>query len=284
MKRVKSHWVWLLPLFAFVPVLMAPSGGYPSFPIFQSLFTNGSQTCSPSPQVAGECINAGASAVGITVLQTSANGSGGINFYDTTNSAGRGGIGSGANCAGQSVNDLCFTSGTSGKIVKGTSNGGAVIGEMSATIACTTACSGANLHVGDSLIINKGTATNRASTTTQTADPDLTVTGLPGGSFSISGGLSWTNGGGSYKFQIQTSACGIPGGIFNGIDAQASPVVVNLGAGSLVGGALAAGTSQFFGSFNGSGTIAVCWAQNSSNVTNTTLNSQTSYLIVTRLL
>jgi hypothetical protein len=146
-------------------------------------------------------------------------------------------------------------------------------------ITCTTACSGASLVVGQSLYLNKGTSTSRNTTTTQTIDPDLNVTATPSGYFIVDISLYFgagANAGGYRAVLNNGGACntGLPVSGYWQYNNN-TPAMKRGDAANAIN-FTSASTSEwvtFHGTLQGNAGISVCWAQDTSNATNTTLNS-----------
>lgn len=154
---------------------------------------------------------------------------------------------------------------------------------IKAPITCTTACSGAALVVGQSLYLIKGGATSRANVTAVSVDPDLQVSSLPAGQYQVDVFANFTGGSaGGYKMEMSnTTGCGGYNGggywlynfttaaqleVTTGVPAVATPVNPE------------PATSHHIMYTNGAANgVMVCWAQNSSNATNTTMQGGTTF-------
>jgi len=259
---------------ALCPMLMAPTGGYPSQPTFLAATVNGTagRTC-------------GANTSSACFLNTTVGHTSWAAYVQPTNTAGNT-LGLYINCSGNAT-DTCFRVDTAaGAPTVKIDGAGGLTGIAPPTVVCTTACSIAPIVVGQTYLVYKTTNTSRASNTVDGADPDLTFNSVPQGQYLVEFGFNFTTGAGGYKFQISatgnnnintgTQNCGGVGvGVFGN-----APTVSNNCATTSAG----YGTGQGHIITNaGAGAITFAWSQNSSNAANTTLASP-SYLAVTRLL
>lgn len=167
-------------------------------------------------------------------------------------------------------------------------------------ITCTTLCNATGLKIGQSVIITKGTLTGRASTTTNTCDPDLHVQ-LPNlnAQYTLRAWLRFDgNGATANGWKVRPiSAAGVASPTWyavthaNTTSADAAPQANHDGMGGtgFTRAFNAAGAQQiviFEGETSASsGTapeLCIQWSQNASNVTATDLNVD-SYLVMTRI-
>lgn len=161
-------------------------------------------------------------------------------------------------------------------------NGGVSIARVT---SATSAPSGAGMRVGDTIRVKKAADTSRASTITPTADPHLQVTGLPSGVYSLRKLLIFSSGAGGDRTQIDVSSATQMNG--NGVKFCTTGGATAFAQGEGNAQTCAGVSSSHRGATYvtepaSSGTIAVLWAQNTSDAANTTLLSQ-SWIEVTRL-
>lgn len=163
-----------------------------------------------------------------------------------------------------------------------------------APITCTTACSGAAVVVGQSVILIKGSQTSRASTTTFTVDPDLQISSLPAGQYITTVFLNFVSGGsaGGIKAEM-ANGTGCPGYNGGGLwqsNVFAAPAFTNVstGAPNFTGSGSndpVLTTHITYG--NSSSGVMVCWAQSASNATALVLQGGTQFgsssITVTRI-
>lgn len=136
----------------------------------------------------------------------------------------------------------------------------------------------------------KTSSTNRSSTTTKTADPDLVITGLAGSQYyHVTAQIVWNDNSGG-------AANGIGLSLYNGTDTVVS-AIYNRVSGSTSSfsnnplaynfNAISAGTDEtvIFDAVialnSSSSSIALLWAQNTSSATNTTVKS--GYISATKV-
>jgi len=166
--------------------------------------------------------------------------------------------------------------------------------------ATTGGCTVNSLAAGKSIILAKGSTTNRASTTTLAADPDLVITFGAGaaGNYAFEFCLKFTNTtttAQGYKFSFDRASGSSVGGytgvasvgaataqafIGNGLASFAAPgmvVAVATGAG---GGDSACGAGYFTAA---AAQYGFSWAQNSSSANNTSLLASSSWIRFDRL-
>lgn len=260
------------------PLLMAPSGGYPSNPQFQTVGIT--QTGGGSfGQLA---LNATQAATSNYIVLSN----GGTNKAIILNERVAGG-----NCGGDAVDDLCLRA-LSGN-VRVSNFGGTAYVPAAAPITCTSACSGAALVVGQSVNVIKTADTVRTSTTTLTNDPDLQVTSVPVGRYLVEFALQYLSainaGAGGVNWGGTCTTCTSQQALIMG--ASGSTVGVNTSNGFNNGAAITsfpASTldvhyiSQFTVNVTGASTIAILWAQNTSGATGSALRAG-SEMSLTRL-
>jgi hypothetical protein len=272
MKRAK---LFLIGVFAvFLPMLMAPSGGFPSRPTFSSGTSTGTGGAGGIPSFKA---NAAIPSViwnspgnGVDQKQVQCYWNGGALQYNCTfvNDAGSAEhtFLSATRGTATAVTGVAIGNLTDSPTV--TINGKVTIGP----IVCTTACSLTGMVVGQTAIITKTSNTSRASTTTTTADPDLVFTNVPNGTYHIWYTVNFSSGAGgvrmspvlsgAYNFAGAQNCFGVAAGVST--FSSSGVTVCNSTSGLLE-------TSQGTGTASGANAIAIFWAQSSSNVANTTL-------------
>lgn len=150
--------------------------------------------------------------------------------------------------------------------------------------SCTTACDVAGITVGQSAIVTKVADTSRASTATETADPDLQFLNVPTGFYRLDFYLDWNNGAGGTRWQWTDASSTLISMGMLACDTTFSVLRVDA-----VNDATCASTTntEYSGiarTTRGTtpGTISIDWAQSTSNAANTTLANE-SWLMLTRL-
>lgn len=188
---------------------------------------------------------------------------------------------------GSGVIHLTPPSGSSDFATFGSTGGTVLSDPIQAVHLCTTACSLTGIRVGQSFVIVKGTTTNRASTTTLTVDPDLQYTNMPSGVFALSGTIQFTSGGGGEKINMGTTSNCTGGGLPSGsivIATDPNATTINSNITTNVQSSVAGSYVTFSGIIQGGGNPpALCWAQNTTNAANTTMNSTWNFMRLTRL-
>lgn len=156
---------------------------------------------------------------------------------------------------------------------------------------CTTACSGAGLRVGQSIVVYKSASTARTSTVVTAVDPDLQVTSLPAGTYEVrlyayvwntttnTQGFKFTfsSGGMTSARGVCVAATGAAGGLTGGL--VDGSVATNL-AGLTVDSDLGM-QCDLAGILGTPFTVAIYWSQSSSSANSTILRS--GHMIVTRI-
>jgi hypothetical protein len=251
-------------------------GGYPSKPRFADV---GVGRNAPSPGIAG------GAAVALQPANTSAAGF--IQLADTTTGSGLLCISdsaTGCNASGV-AHDVTLSSGAGLDVFTGGTNPVRINGNtVASTLFCTTACSAANLIVGQSAIIVKTTATSRASTTTLAMDPDLQFTAIAAGTYAVQASITFTAGAGGFKYEIMPNNCsGSTSGGLVGTSQTATTTVQNVGINpqTFAGTGDTATLEGIQSSINV--IYGVCWAQNSSSVANTNVLGLQNYIEITRI-
>lgn len=310
MRNWKIKAASLVALAAILPLLMAPTGGFPSRPTFQTVTTLSTATF-------GGLVTANNS--GGTLARFQTNSTAGCNgFFGQNNGAQTTylavNVAAGSCTTGASIGDVTLdhaatlrfshagtqhaTLTTTGLFnvandlqINGVSacrgdgtNCQVTSANSQARITCTTACNVSTLPIGGTATIVKTAATNRASVTTFVADADLQFTNVPVGRYSLqllsdfsgtgAGGSHWTYTGASSAANGDTTQ-----------DCAGTLTMLNIGIGSAQLCASAGVTywrSQVALNQTVSATVSFDWGQNSSNVANTVLAAG-SYMILTRL-
>lgn len=288
-------------------MLMAPSGGFPSRPRFQSVGigqaagTTGTLTTTAGATfgnaTASTTVDINASTSTTATINTA--GAAAIHRWDESDQTADNRIwrldANGNQFIGRTRDDA-NTTGVSWLIVDRTAatsidninliattvqaNGSTI---LLSPITCTTTCSGAAIVTGQSLIISKGTATSRASATVETDDPDLAITALPSARYRIEVALNWTLGAGGARYRFPGLSNSTQGSAIETCDTTTTAKLVDSLNDDTCAGTTSLEVEAVLRSGVGvSGAVAVSWAQNTSNVANTTLNT-TSWLMVTRL-
>lgn len=183
---------------------------------------------------------------------------------------------------GSAAGDLVIR--TQGGALRKSTDSGATSGRIPAVFDCTTSCSGAGLSLGDQLQIRKGSATSRSSTTSASADPDLTATGLPSGTYRVEVHLDFSNTNGNSKWTITAGGNNwiIRGTQECGNTSTASRLTALANATCTDGSTGAHGWVLDGTAVINSSTLSVDWAQVTSSATSTTLGNR-SFLILTRI-
>lgn len=130
----------------------------------------------------------------------------------------------------------------------------------------------------------KNNSTARSSTTTETADPDLVLTGLTTGYiYAVSGQIRWNdNGGGAGNGIKLTLDDGVNNAIFISVFTQTDSVTTPVSKSGLLSNSFTAGLSgsDSYITFNamirlesGATSIALKWAQDTSSATGTTIEA-----------
>lgn len=193
-------------------------------------------------------------------------------------------------------NDGGAIGGDAGMVFNETSNtvtltGGYVLGtrNLYPMIYCNAACDITGMAVGQQAIIKKPSTENKASTTTATLDTDLTFTGYSAGNaFTIQGYLTFTEGGGGYRWKINSanSTWRTMAGHCSVANVPAMVDSTGGGAGTDITCATGNGTRVSFNGYHsivsGSTGLGVRWAQNTSNAANTGLTAD-SWIMITRI-
>jgi len=255
------------------------SGGFPSRPLLAGLSASGGNTynCPAGGGTAVSCFNSTSSNFALGVASSGSPAKGLLVSVGSATTDTPLGV---QNAAGSS---LYFKVDGAGNI---TAPNAASVPWAALPFACTTACSVANMAVGQVATVFKNVSTNRASTTTVAQDPDLKFTNLPAGTYSIELYLSPGSTGGTNGFKwaldAVASLCqGYGTGVVNG----ATYVLSSLSCGTTNIGTISVEDELGFkGMFITSGvtTQALDWAQVVSSATNTTL-FRGSYMVLTRL-
>lgn len=151
-----------------------------------------------------------------------------------------------------------------------------------------SAPSGAGMLIGDTIIVSKSADTARASTITPTSDPHLQITSLPAGHYKIAVRLSFTAtvGTGGYRWQFNAPSVVALGTAIVTCNTAFSALEIVSAADNVCTGA-SGGRAHYMVhgasvKAQATGTIAIAWAQNASNVTATNLLAD-SWLEVTRI-
>jgi len=193
-------------------VLAVSGGGFPSNPQFTSVGV-GTTASGVSGSLQASYIGVGrAPSSGITRIVSDNGGSGDGEIVSGTTTAGNAyfrvlnnGVGNWSFgslrsdgsfeiCSAVGVSGTCALKiDTSGNI---TTPAGGTSPWGSAPIVCSTACNATALKVGQTAIIYKSAATNRASVTTTALDPDLQFNSLPAGQYQVTGHFVFTTGAG----------------------------------------------------------------------------------------
>lgn len=150
------------------------------------------------------------------------------------------------------------------------------------TTVTETAISGAGMLVGDTITISKVAATSRANNAVDSNDGDLQVTSLPAGHYLVDYQVNLNAGAGGARYRLEAPTAA---STLYGVNNCASTVTAVNGA--FDGLVQCAGTLRAYGSgasakVQATGTVAISWAQNTSNAANTTLEAD-SYLRVKRI-
>lgn len=291
MKRFNLGAASLLALAAAVPLLMAPTGGFPSRPTFQQVTVSGAA----ATDIFVNSTGAGADQQvwrirhnGATQWQFSA-----INDART--------VSRNVLSATRAANAI-----TAVDLGNVTDNPPATLNgqSLTATFLCTTACSVAGMQVGARARILKGTTTSRASTTTNSLDPDLQFTNMPAGTYAVSARIMFTSVGGGWSSQpfssvalsgggtgIETSGyqAAAPGGGSCGAAYTMTSIAVATAHGigtytctSTGGGAMMYSWINLNYTPSATANFGLDWAQQTSNVTAATVMLG-SYVEITRL-
>jgi hypothetical protein len=189
--------------------------------------------------------------------------------------------------------DLRFLTNNSARMTLGGATGVLALGShptvggraLMPTITCTAACDASSILVGQRAIVVKQNNTNRASTATSAADAELQFTSVPLGTYHLEGYVVWTSGAGGFRAQWSAN-----GNAIDTVNAQLCDTTGTVTAMDSLNDATCASTTggrlSFTGGGNvtsGAGTLSFDWAQNSSNVANTTLLGSRSRLVLTRV-
>lgn len=158
------------------------------------------------------------------------------------------------------------------------------------SVSCQTACNVVGMPVGQTARVMKVAATNRASTTAITADPDLQFTNVPIGRYILRMGIDATFGGGGFQFtlsNVTTAGSGVAIIPNNCTGASTAGVVgsVTLTATPIISCTVAANASYTLNTgilVSALGTVSFNWAQAASNATPSAANPD-SFLELVRL-
>jgi hypothetical protein len=229
------------------PLLMAPSGGFPSNPAFQTVTIKGSGTPLSVPN--GSAFVGGSSTAGSLVVGSP---TGGVLGGGTVNSQ-----------TGYFVNNVAIPP----------------------PIMCTTACSVAGMLIGQTAIVAKGTNTSRISVATTSADPDLQFTSAPAGQYAISFFLDQSGGAGGFRYVLTgagnnnglqgTMSCA--GGVG---DVATHVIALNATQCNATSGGFASLAGAV--TTNASGVISLDWGQATSTASNSTMLND-SWIEITRI-
>jgi hypothetical protein len=265
---------------ALAPMLMAPSGGFPSRPLFQSVAISSTTgvTCPGGADTAHLCVNN--------------NTPGHTAWSQVIRPAGGAGNILGLYIAGPTANstDTLFRVDTAAGTTFRIAGDGTMTGATPAPIVCTgtgAPCSLTGMVIGQSAFITKTAATTRNTTTTLTVDPDLQFSNMPIGVYNIEGMIAGFGQPAKYSWG-SLPGCGASVSISRVyMTAQQSATLVSISitanplseAASSLGGPVA-GTVGYNGA--GNNTQGFCWTQAASNASNTGVDLM-SYLQITRL-
>jgi hypothetical protein len=272
-------------LAALVPMLMAPTGGFPANPTFQSVNVGSTTSTTPSQYFATTnsthegSFTALSNSVGAVCI--TANGSA---------AAGQCGMPAGKVGIAQIVAPMDFHAGSF------QFNEVAFNPAATTPTVCTTSCSAAAIGVGQTFIILKPADTSRASTVTLTNDPDLIFTSVPIGTYQVqftiqlqsaNAGTGWAVGTvctsctNSPSLGVQCvwslsggNVCG-PGGGF------AIPQAPAMSLTTLTGGVdNSVTTIPAIVKVTGASTLGLSWAQGASNAGATVMRAQSWYQLI----
>lgn len=262
-------------------LLMAPSGGFPSRPKFQTVTAQAARTTENAP------VHSTSTHPGYQLTETDATAD--AKKWDIHADADLFAITATTDAGNENWNALVMQ------------RTGAVVSIMNLAATSPIRANGVNIQrvtvsqsvvggegmlVGDTVRISKLANTSRASTITVTVDPHLQVTALPAGHYKVGLYLRSPAAAGGFRFRLDISGAGdlralgaqncegVRSAFWNEETAEQACASTTLPYAVQGEGATDKAAAT--------GTIGIFWAQNASNVASTTLNSE-SWLEVTRL-